>query len=610
MLILPQQVMQQYQQSLKQQQLQQQSPGLLSPTQPSHLASPPPPAPTTRKMFSPTHKIGGGGGGAVDGGQEDDKFELTDDYIQQTIKEALESGNLTPDVQEKLMNQLSDESVKPKVKPAGGAGRKSKKKSAAADAFDPLTGERMDDEWEPQSYSAKAKINNQIREMKENKEKKQAAIASLNESNTAHTTTITTQHPNNYSPPQVIIKGPKHPQPPQNLQQPVPAPQPNSITTITTTPDMGGGGSRKFTAYTPSRLGSMLFKHKEQLKKDIARKRSVLEKNLMHEIQRDIGSLKKQAAIVMNQQNQKQQQNNDVGSNNSTTNAESQQPLPQSKENNAAVGRKRKAADQNIVGGAGNKKHAGANNHHHKKKLKTGLVENNKKERLYCICKTRYDQTKFYVGCDICSNWFHGSCVGITPKMSKTLKEYVCDECTQAKTGTETYCMCKQPYDETRFYIGCESCPDWLHGRCVGILQSEADGIQDYECPKCNPKYPMNTANLKKLKGHDLDIIKKLFKQILASKFSGAFKKPFNKRSNQKFYDLVKEPMDLETMEKKLNRDEYKTLAEFLADFTRITENCRYFFPPDSPNSKNAEQLELFVLDKLASIRQKLAAKR
>ena len=44
-----------------------------------------------------------------------------------------------------------------------GGGRKSKKKSAAADAFDPLTGERMDDEWEPQSYSAKAKINNQIR---------------------------------------------------------------------------------------------------------------------------------------------------------------------------------------------------------------------------------------------------------------------------------------------------------------------------------------------------------------------------------------------------------------------------------------------------------------
>ena len=48
------------------------------------------------------------------------------------------------------------------------------------------------------------------------------------------------------------------------------------------------------------------------------------------------------------------------------------------------------------------------------------------------------------------------------------LFRYVCDECVSAKQGTELYCMCKQPYDEARFYIGCEVCPDWLHGRCVG----------------------------------------------------------------------------------------------------------------------------------------------
>ena len=41
--------------------------------------------------------------------------------------------------------------------------RKGKKKS---DLFDPVTGERLDDEWEPGSWSAKAKINNQIRKEK------------------------------------------------------------------------------------------------------------------------------------------------------------------------------------------------------------------------------------------------------------------------------------------------------------------------------------------------------------------------------------------------------------------------------------------------------------
>ena len=36
-----------------------------------------------------------------------------------------------------------------------------------------------------------------------------------------------------------------------------------------------------------------------------------------------------------------------------------------------------------------------------------------KKDKVYCICRTKYDPKKFYVGCDVCNNWFHGSCVGI-----------------------------------------------------------------------------------------------------------------------------------------------------------------------------------------------------
>ena len=30
-----------------------------------------------------------------------------------------------------------------------------------------------------------------------------------------------------------------------------------------------------------------------------------------------------------------------------------------------------------------------------------------------------------------------------------------------------------------RFYIGCESCEDWFHGRCIGILQAEAEKIEE-----------------------------------------------------------------------------------------------------------------------------------
>lgn len=58
--------------------------------------------------------------------------------------------------------------------------------------------------------------------------------------------------------------------------------------------------------------------------------------------------------------------------------------------------------------------------------------------------------SRFYVGCDLCNNWFHGDCVGITEEMAKSLSEFVCNECTHARESQELYCLCKQPYDESQ----------------------------------------------------------------------------------------------------------------------------------------------------------------
>lgn len=73
-----------------------------------------------------------------------------------------------------------------------------------------------------------------------------------------------------------------------------------------------------------------------------------------------------------------------------------------------------------------------------------------RKEKVYCICRTPYDETKFYVGCDLCNNWFHGDCVGITEESSKNMTEFVCNECKQARDTQKLYCLCQQPYDESQ----------------------------------------------------------------------------------------------------------------------------------------------------------------
>lgn len=229
-----------------------------------------------------------------------------------------------------------------------------------------------------------------------------------------------------------------------------------------------------------------------------------------------------------------------------------------------------------------------------------------KKEKLLCICRTPYDNTKFYVGCEHCSNWFHGDCVGVTEEMSKTMEEYVCPDCRRAEETQELYCLCRQPYDNSQFYICCDRCQDWFHGRCVGILQSEADNIDEYICPNCQKNNSVNYANMKELTQKDFENLKRLVKQIQLHKNAWPFMEPVDPREAPTYYKVIKEPMDLQTVERKVNEQIYSTLSEFIGDMTKIFDNCRYFNPKDSEFYRCAEGLEAFFAQKIKYFREKL----
>uniref|UniRef100_A0A8C7XC25 PHD finger protein 8 n=1 Tax=Oryzias sinensis TaxID=183150 RepID=A0A8C7XC25_9TELE len=47
------------------------------------------------------------------------------------------------------------------------------------------------------------------------------------------------------------------------------------------------------------------------------------------------------------------------------------------------------------------------------------------------------------------------------------------------------YCLCRLPYDVTRFMIECDICQDWFHGSCVGVEENKAAEIDLYHCPNC-----------------------------------------------------------------------------------------------------------------------------
>ncbi|XP_056380292.1 lysine-specific demethylase PHF2 isoform X10 [Hyla sarda] len=60
------------------------------------------------------------------------------------------------------------------------------------------------------------------------------------------------------------------------------------------------------------------------------------------------------------------------------------------------------------------------------------------------------------------------------------------------------YCICRLPYDVTRFMIECDACKDWFHGSCVGVEEDEAPDIDIYHCPNCEKTHGKSTLKKKR----------------------------------------------------------------------------------------------------------------
>ena len=66
--------------------------------------------------------------------------------------------------------------------------------------------------------------------------------------------------------------------------------------------------------------------------------------------------------------------------------------------------------------------------------------------------------------------------------------------------------------------------------------------------------------------------------------------------------------LDLQTIENKVNYNEYGCLAEFIGDVMKIFENCRYFNQEGSNVAKSAQSLEQFLAKQIVVVREKVAA--
>ncbi|XP_018571402.1 nucleosome-remodeling factor subunit NURF301 isoform X2 [Anoplophora glabripennis] len=481
-------------------------------------------------------------------GEANKQFVVTPDYIQQTIKSALKQENLNPEIEEKLLQLQRYQEKQMKQEPEL-----------------PTPVPKVNQTVVPNSRFPTAT-------------RKRPPSASKNDDSDWVMETPKRSRPNRSSDGKKIET--------ESHQEPVKEKivSPRARIKIKEVSE----AERKVTIKT--KIMVSLFRQKELLKKDILRKRALLEKELQYEIQREVAEeLAARTKIERSKQDEVRTGSSKRKSAATATTAAIHQPPQKS-----STSRHRKTQKQ-------------AQNPSPPSTASTAAQKANlKKEKVYCICRTPYDETKFYVGCDLCNNWFHGDCVGITEESSKSLTEFICTECKQARDTQKLYCLCQQPYDESQFYICCDRCQDWFHGRCVGILQSEADNIDEYICPRCQRNNSVNFANMKDLTQKDFEGLRKLIKQLQVHKSAWPFMEPVDPTEAPDYYKVIKEPMDLQMIENKINDKRYTKLSEFIGDMTKIFDNCRYYNPKESPFYKCAESLEAYFVNKIKCLRDKL----
>ncbi|XP_055707432.1 nucleosome-remodeling factor subunit NURF301 isoform X3 [Phlebotomus papatasi] len=548
------------------------------------------------------------GQSTTDAGDDGGSFVVTPDYIQQTIKNALKQENLNPEIEEKLLNlqryqerqmksdtpgqsiQHAIRDVSPYEDIPSPPPRRKRRSSMSQD----------DEEWVLETPRRRPTKNSTTPGSSSSEKKFSTDGATIN---TGHPVT-----------PFVGSKLRSH------LNSENKAPSSGTVTV-----DRSGMKTRpiqrrelvtkreiEVKKKQHQQMQIRLYRQKELLKKDILKKRVLLEKELQIEIQKELAV---ELAARANQERCKQEESKpsvvpspantskrrSAGNAAVTKKSISPVPAPSTTSSNTPNSSQTPGTRTTNRTRKSTAKKAAEQGH--------GTGSSKKKEKLYCVCRTPYDDTKFYVGCDLCNNWFHGDCVGISEEDSKKLNEFICGECKHARDTQELYCLCKQPYDESQFYICCDKCQDWFHGRCVGILQSEAEFIDEYICPNCTKSNAVNFANMKTLTPTEFENLKKLMKQITTHKNAWPFMEPVDPQEAPDYYKVIKDPMDLVKVEERIDTKWYTTLSQFIADMTKIFDNCRYYNPKESPFYKCAESLEAFFVQKIKYFRENLVDK-
>ena len=105
--------------------------------------------------------------------------------------------------------------------------------------------------------------------------------------------------------------------------------------------------------------------------------------------------------------------------------------------------------------------------------------------------------------------------------------------------------------------------------------------------PRRNPSHPL---------------LLQLLSALQNSSQAWPFLQPVNGEEVHDYYDVIKEPMDLSTMESKLDKDQYEKVDDFVRDVLLLVRNCKRYNAETTPYAKAANRLEKEMWKKIREV--------
>lgn len=97
------------------------------------------------------------------------------------------------------------------------------------------------------------------------------------------------------------------------------------------------------------------------------------------------------------------------------------------------------------------------------------------------------------------------------------------------------------------------------------------------------------------------ETLRPILNDLQAHPAAWPFLEPVDPHEVPAYYEAIATPMDLATMDTKLEAEQYEDVRQFADDLFLVVKNCRSFNDPDTTYYKNANSLEKFFMEKLRS---------